>query len=374
MTGGFAFTQHQSLSETGASTFTEALPLSNLVLERPASARPATEYAELKRIIREHGLFKSQPAYYVMKSVVTASLLAVAIGVVLFVSNPIVLLLDAAFFGFVSTQVGLLAHDVGHRQGFRGRRMNAIARYFFGNVLLGVSQSWWNVKHNQHHATPNHVDDDPDIQFPMIVFSPDQIANRPRWLHPAIAIQAFVFPLLLPFQALNMRMSSAQHLFAPDARKRFLQALLLATHVALYAALLIWIGNWPIAVGFFLIHQMTFGLYNSSVFASNHKGMPLTDEGRRMGFLYEQVLTSRNVRANPLTDFWYGGLNYQIEHHLFPSLPRNRLRQAQKLVRQFCDDHGISYHSTGLIESYAEILQHLHQVSAPLRQRKTATA
>ena len=347
--------------------------MTSAVLERSVVSPATTEYGELKRIIREHGLFKSQPFYYTVKSVVTGLLLVAALAIAVLVSNTLVLMLDAAFLGFASTQVALLAHDVGHRQGFRGRRLNAVARYFFGNVLLCVSQSWWNVKHNQHHATPNHTDDDPDIQFPMIVFSSEQIWNRPRWLRPVIAIQAFVFPLLLPFQALNMKISSVQHLFSPTARKPLLQGGLLAIHLALYAALLFWIGDWKVALGFAAVHQATFGFYNSSVFASNHKGMPLVDGTSRWGFLHEQVLTSRNVRSSRFTDFWYGGLNYQIEHHLFPTLPRNRLRQAQKLVERFCLERGISYHATGLFESYGEILAHLHRVSAPLRQKAPAT-
>lgn len=346
--------------------------LSAVTLDRPRTSSAVNEYAELKALIRERGLFTSQPGYYRMKAIVTAGILVAALAIAVLVSNPVLLLLDAAFLGFAFTQVGLLAHDTGHRQGFRGLRTNAIGRYLLGNVVLGISQSWWNVKHNQHHASPNHTDDDPDIQFPMIVFSPEQLWQRPRWLRPAIAFQAFIFPLLLPLQALNMRMSTVQHLFGPAAQKRWLQALLVVAHYALYASLLVWIGDWQLALGFFFIHQCTFGLYNSSVFASNHKGMPLTGEGRRWGFLREQVLTSRNVRSNPFTDFWYGGLNYQIEHHLFPTLPRNNLRKAQRIVQHFCTEKGIDYHATGLLESYAEILGHLHRVSAPLRQRQAA--
>jgi fatty acid desaturase len=84
------------------------------------------------------------------------------------------------------------------------------------------------------------------------------------------------------------------------------------------------------------------------------------------------VLTSRNVTAHPITDFWYGGLNYQIEHHLFPRLPRNKLRAAQPIIRGFCRDHSIAYHETSVLQSYKEILQHLHEVGAPLREVRKA--
>jgi fatty acid desaturase len=338
------------------------------------TATTTHDYGELKRRVKAQGLLEPQTGYYVMKTAVALLTLAAVVTVALVASHPAVILLDAVLFGFASTQIALLGHDVGHRQAFRGRRANAVARYVFGNVLLGISHSWWNVKHNQHHATPNHVDKDPDIQFPIIVFSDRQIAERASWLRPLIAMQAFVFPLLLPFQAPNMRINSIGHLITGSARKPILQGLFMAIHFALYGALLYALGGWGIALAFVAIHQVTFGLYNSSIFATNHKGMPLTAEGERLDFLREQVLTSRNVHGHRLTDFWYGGLNYQIEHHLFPTMPRKNLSRAQAAVRAFCDEHAIAYCATGLFQSYREGFRHLHQVSASLRTRTGAAS
>ena len=314
------------------------------------------------------GLLTPRSGYYWLKTAVAIGTLALAAVIAVWAPNPWILMLDALFMGFASTQVALLAHDVGHRQGYRGRRTNRIARSVFGNLLLFVSHSWWNDKHNQHHATPNHMDSDPDIQFPMLVFAAEQIANRKRFWRPLIAVQAFTLVFLLPFQGLNMRIISLQHLFSGQAEKPVLQGALFAGHIAAYGVLLYFIG-WPWALPFAIVHQATFGLYNSSVFASNHKGMPLVQEGNRQDFLREQVLTSRNVSGHPLTDFWYGGLNYQIEHHLFPTMPRCNLRKAQPMIEAFCRERGIAYHSTGLFESYKEVLTHLHRESASLRTR-----
>ena len=69
-----------------------------------------------------------------------------------------------------------------------------------------------------------------------------------------------------------------------------------------------------------------------------------------------------------MTDFWFGGLNYQLEHHLFPSLARNQLKAAQATVRAFCQARAIPYHETSVWQAYRGILRHLHRVSAPLRQ------
>ena len=118
-----------------------------------------------------------------------------------------------------------------------------------------------------------------------------------------------------------------------------------------------------------LVHHMLFGLYMGAVFAPNHKGMLVWQGNGALDRLHQQVLTARNVRAHPVTDFWFGGLNYQIEHHLFPSMPRNQLKAAQATVRAFCQARGIPYHETRVWQAYRDTLRHLHRVSAPLRQR-----
>ena len=91
----------------------------------------------------------------------------------------------------------------------------------------------------------------------------------------------------------------------------------------------------------------------------------------------EQTLTARNVRGGWLVNILYGGLNYQIEHHLFPTMPRNNLRLAQPHVRAFCEAHGIAYSETGVIQSWREILGHFTEVSRALaatRLRLAATS
>ena len=83
-----------------------------------------------------------------------------------------------------------------------------------------------------------------------------------------------------------------------------------------------------------------------------------TDE---MGFLRRQVLTSRNLSGPSLTGFLFGGLDTQIEHHLFPSMPRANLRRARKLVRPFCTEHRIAYAEQSPWRAYREVLGHLRR-------------
>jgi fatty acid desaturase len=121
------------------------------------------------------------------------------------------------------------------------------------------------------------------------------------------------------------------------------------------------------AVAFLVVQQGLFGLYLGCSFAPNHKGMPTLTQADQLDFLRRQVLTSRNVAGSRVVDFVLGGLNYQIEHHLFPAMPRPNLRRAQPLVRAFCQDHGLPYAEASLFGSYAQAVRHLHTVGAPLR-------
>jgi fatty acid desaturase len=107
-------------------------------------------------------------------------------------------------------------------------------------------------------------------------------------------------------------------------------------------------------------------------FAPNHKGMPHPDGTE--DYLRKQVLTSRNVTGHWLTDAAMGGLNYQIEHHLFPAMPTPNLRKVQPIVEAYCAEIGVSYESTSLIESYRQALRYLHEVGAPLRDARKEPA
>ena len=119
------------------------------------------------------------------------------------------------------------------------------------------------------------------------------------------------------------------------------------------------------AVVFIVVQQGLFGLYMGSSFAPNHKGMPILGSGDQSDFLRRQVLTSRNVSGGWLVDNALGGLNYQVEHHLFPSMPGPSLRHAQALVREFCRQHGLPYCQASLVGSYAQALRHLNTVGRP---------
>jgi fatty acid desaturase len=342
-------------------------------VQRSASHFRNNQYAQLKRLIKENGLLDRQPAYYAGKMAFTLGLLAVSLALLFVLGETWFQLLNAAYLAFVFVQISLLAHDFGHRQfSFSAPWKNDWLTLIFGNLLLGISRQWWIDKHNEHHAHPNQLDLDPDVDIPLLAFEEEQALDKRGLARFIVKYQAaLIFPLSL-LQAISMLRSSIEFLAAKKAKSTLVEALTICAHFALYLGVLFWVLEPLQALLFIAVHRGLFGTYMVSIFAPNHKAMPVLERDSKVDFLRRQVLTSRNVVAHPITDFWYGGLNYQIEHHLFPRLPRNKLREAQPIIRDFCRDHCITYHETSVLQSYKEILQHLHEVGAPLREARKA--
>jgi fatty acid desaturase len=319
-------------------------------------------YADLSRQIKQAGLLERRPGYYAGKIALTLGMCAVGVVAFLLVGDSWWQILIAAYFAVVSTQLGFVGHDAGHRQIFRSGRANYVAGVVLANIGVGFSYGWWVDKHNRHHAHPNDEDKDPDVGAGALVFTTGQAQASGRIPRLFYRFQAWGFFPLLLLEALHLRVASLRYLIADRTRPRTRELLLMAVHIVGYLAFVFLLLPPVKALVFLAVHQALFGLYLGCSFAPNHKGMPQLSEAENADFLLRQVLTSRNVRGHWLTDFALGGLNYQIEHHLFPSMPRGNLRHAQRIVKQFCAVHRVSYLETGLVASYAQALRHLDAV------------
>ncbi|MGP3970404.1 fatty acid desaturase family protein [Streptomyces sp. 6N223] len=346
-------------------------PAPSVSADAPAAVRTrGSDYAVLSREVKQAGLLKRRPGYYSVR--ITANLLLLGAGWTAFalLGPTWWQLLVAAFLGAVFTQTAFIGHDAGHHQIAASKRVNDLLGRLHGNLLIGLSYRWWISKHNRHHAHPNQVDRDPDIANGALAFTEDHARAR-RGPHAWLARhQAWLFFPMLLLEGFNLHFAAVRSLLTragAPRRTRLAEGGLLAAHVVGYLAALFLVLSPVQAVCFLLVQQGLFGLYMGCSFAPNHKGMPVFAKDDRTDFLRRQVLTSRNIRGRRLTDFALGGLNYQIEHHLFPSMPRPNLGRAQQIVRAFCARHGIPYHETGLVTSYAQVLRHLHAVGGPLR-------
>ncbi|WP_025617024.1 fatty acid desaturase family protein [Salinispora cortesiana] len=357
----------QSLSE-GPVT-----PRSGLVGIDPARASAGDvghHFAELAKEVRAAGLLDLAPRRYYLRLALNAGLFAAGLAAFFLVGDSWWQLAVAAWLGLSCAQSAFMWHDAGHKAMFRGTWATAMG-LIHANLLNGVSYGWWVNHHNRHHSFPNNIDLDPDIGRRTAIFTMSQYARRTRWQRFVVRHQHVLFFVLLVLEGYKMRRTSLIALFRSQLRRPVVEGLLILANMTIYLGAVFLVLSPVRAIAFLIVQHMVLGVYFGLIFAPNHKGMEVRDGAESLDWLERQVLTSRNIRPSPLVDFLYGGLNYQVEHHLFPTMPRMNLPHCRPIVQEFCTRRGIPYREVGLIESYQEVASFLHEVSEPARRGMT---
>ncbi|AEE47547.1 fatty acid desaturase family protein [Cellulomonas fimi] len=336
---------------------------------RGSRQRAVSDFTELTRQVQAAGLMARRPGHYAAR--LSAAVLAVAGLVVatVLVGDSWWQAAVAAVAGVVLTQVAFLGHDAAHRQIFASGRANTWASLVLANLLVGLSHGWWQHKHTRHHANPNKVDADPDIAMEVLAMTPEKAASwTSRWSRWFLARQGFFFFPMLLLEGVALHVHAIRRVLSPEPmERRAVEASLLAVRLVGTVVLLLAVMSPLKALVAAAVQLAILGFYMGASFAPNHKGMPLLPKDARVDFLRRQVLTSRNIGGGRWVDVLMGGLNHQVEHHLFPSMPRPSLRRAQPIVRAYCEAHGIPYVQVSLARSYRTIVRHLNTVGHPDR-------
>ncbi|SDS18585.1 acyl-CoA desaturase [Jiangella sp. DSM 45060] len=329
----------------------------------PAPVRHVSTYTELARQIREAGLLRRRYGYYWTRIAVAVTAFAgIWVGFA-FLGDSWFQLLLAAALAVVLVQFGYLGHDSAHRQIFASHRWNDWTSRVFSGLFTGLSYGWWQSKHSRHHANPNKEGSDPDVGPGVLAFTP-AVAQARRGLAARLTPRQgyFFFPLLL-LEGLALHVASIQTIMRRQPLKhRWWEASFVAVRLGGYLTVLLLVLPPGKAAAFFGVQMALFGLLLGASFAPNHIGMPIVAPDEKVDFLRRQVLTSRNIRGGRPIDFFMGGLNYQVEHHLFPSMPRPNLRRAQPIVREYCARHLVGYTETSLFGAYRVIVGYLNRV------------
>ncbi|HEX7307182.1 acyl-CoA desaturase [Lentzea sp.] len=336
------------------------------VLTETADRPRGSDFARLTKELKAAGLLDRRRGYYALRMAINGVLLGAIATAFVLVGDSWWQVLLAVALAVASTQLAFIGHDAGHRQIFRSHRHNDLVGHLHGS-LTGISYQWWVAKHNRHHANPNHEDHDPDIEIHALAFSRAQTRSKRGLNAWIVRRQAFLFFPLLLAEAAVLRISGVVALCRRELRNPWREAALQIVPLAAYLVAVFLVLSPLKAIVFIAVHQGLMGVYLGCSFAPNHKGMPIITGDQRLDHLHKQVLTSRNVTGGRWVDALLGGLNHQIEHHLYPHMPRPNLRHAQPVVENFCARHGIPYSKTTMVRSYAEVLRHLHDAGAPLR-------
>jgi fatty acid desaturase len=324
-------------------------------MQTAANVVPA-DFRALAMRVRESGLLDRRPGYYMLKVVLTMTAFGIGWTGLLFVGNSWAALGVAAFLGVTFTQLGFLGHDAGHQQICRSRRANRLLGLTVGNMLIGLSFGWWVSKHDAHHAHPNQVGRDPDIAHSLAIFGGEARSQAAVRSKPPSRTERWLFFPRMLLRSAGLHLAGISRLFRRRDRAAAVESVLLGVHFAAYLTALLWVLSAWKALSFIAVQQAVFSLYLGCSFAPNHKGMPVIDGDSGMSFAWRQVVTARNVTAGWGKTFLLGGLNYQIEHHLFPTMPRPNLARAQGIIRAFCIESGFGYREDSLVRSFRQAI------------------
>ncbi|GAA1488432.1 acyl-CoA desaturase [Brachybacterium sacelli] len=269
----------------------------------------------------------------------------------------------AALFGILFTQAAFLGHDAAHQQVFSSGRRNEWFARIIGNLVVGLSIAWWTRKHNKHHANPNTIGRDGDIAGGVLVFVPGDEKGRTGFMGWLAKRQGWAFVPLLSLFAFVLHYEAISAVFTNERVKhRRAEAILVLTRIIGFPLVVFATLGLGMGAAFLAVQLAVFGIYMGGSFAPNHKGMPLIEKDLEVDFLRRQVLTSRNITGGRAMNWAMGGLDLQIEHHLFPRMPSANLRKVRPIVKEFCAERGITYTETNLISSYGIIIRYLNRV------------
>jgi len=279
--------------------------------------------------------------------------------------------------------MGWLGHDACHHGLTPWRKVNNFAAYIFGNVCNGFSVNWWKNRHNTHHAITNVLDSDPDVDnLPLFVWSKFDLhritkPDTPKMAESIIPYQHLYF---VPWTLTLKLIWDIQSLFfirhAESHNKSFRNAMkfeiiCVVLHYGILSALLWMTPSFFAGLIFYLISEFIGGSATALIVFMNHYACEQLKkvEGKDADFLTLQLATTKNVNPGPFIDWFAGGLNYQIEHHLFPTIPRHNLPKIKPLVEEFCKQYNLPYVS----QSYSECLSAVEVRLAQVAEEYTKT-
>ena len=324
-------------------------------------------YTQLSQVVRETGLLNRARGFYALvASAILVGLGGCVTGFILLGDSWFQLLIAGAL-GILLTQIAFLAHEAAHRQILVSGPANfRLARILAGSI--GMSYAWWDSKHTRHHANPNRVGKDPDIEVDTISFLEEDAAQSRGFIRLITRKQGWLFFPLLTLEGLNLHYLSLKHLLSrAPVKGRWTELSIIAVRFAVLLVPLFLFLPIGMAFAFLGVQLAVFGVYMGAAFAPNHKGMPVIAEDAKLDFFSKQVYTSRNIRGGWWATWLMGGLNYQVEHHLFPSMPRPHLSKAREIVRDHCQTLNVTYTETSLLRSYAIVIDYLNRVGLAAR-------
>lgn len=255
------------------------------------------------------------------------------------------------FMTIVFTRAVFISHDILHTQYFKSKKLSFLLSYPFSAFILSNSASWWDFKHNiNHHTWCNVPEKDEDILAMDGAFTEKYRGNSSFlrsvkylvfwgamfFMYPAFIVQSYNFAI---------------------KKKKFGELAMMLMHWPIVWGPVFYFLPFADAIIVFLTLNFVLSPWLAFGFITNHLGCEVfeKDESEDFTWMELQMRTSRSLKGGSFIHWFYGGLNTQIEHHLFPKAPRFNLLKIQDMTREFAKKHNIHYFETTPIEAYVQI-------------------
>ena len=324
------------------------------------------DFQQLALYFEQNGFFKTNWNFYYKKLLVCVLLFMCTLTCVLGFTSMWIHFLGAVLLAYTWQQVGFIIHDTMHTQITRTPSKDHSIGVYFGTVIFGMSATWWRDEHRVHHALTNTVDAqkrwaDPQMWedswaqheklFPLF---------RGYWQYFLIKIQHITF---IPAVMLCGRFVILVESYAPERNPRELISIIL--HWIWMSWLLSHLPSWSEVAIFYLIASAIEGMFHFQLILSHYCKMFMdVEEFHGSSWYKQQVMSNMNISCPWWMDWYYGGLNYHIEHHLYPTLARDKLSAAVPYVKNICKRHGIQYDQEPFIVCFKKTLAHLKQTGS----------
>lgn len=340
-------------------------------------SKATAEYRALRKRLWRDGCFKADPNFYVGKAAVCVALFTLAIGMATSLPSAWSFsrtVLAGAVLGIAWQQIAFMAHDADHygiTTPRSGSSFNPLA-WLLESCFFGISRCMWNEEHSLHHAITLRPQEDPQFNYlPIWLISKKELdvpGTRVDFLTRClVSVQHFTFlPVSVVIGRFNFYLisflSALKRLVTASRSREALGGFADVTGMLLfwtwYVALVSQFETSRERLCFVLASNWTVGILHIQLVLSHLATETFTaEEEREQQFFTFQLKTSRNIDSDWYDHWFHGGLEFQIEHHLFPQLPRHNLEKVKPLVKEICERHGIEYQSTSFSNAVSVVLK-----------------
>ena len=351
----------------------KSIPKESLVVPAETVA-----FRELRDWAEKEGYFKASALYYIFQFLQIVGIFAAAFALsIQYPGNACVQMLSGLLIGVAMSQSGWYSHDILHHQVTHNRKLNSFLGCITGGLFQGFSPQWWKDKHNTHHASSNVHGHDPDIDtLPIIAWDKLDLpkvavlGSLSKWW---IAHQDKLVVLVMAFAQISWRIQSLLELSRLRCNQT-MEKLALCAHYLVYGWLLYTVTvSWYHPLVLFASIEVFGGWGKAAPFVLGHSGMAVYPAGHDVSHIRLQVETSRdvvgsNVVSQLLVNWFMGGLNFQVEHHMFPHMPRHNLHKIAERTREICRHHNIQFTETTFLDGYRKVFQSLRELADEVKR------